>query len=157
MKKVLIIVALLCSFSAFGPRIRYDGRTTTAPSNVAPGNAAPLMTMPFASVTVCGLSAVGSPCTNTVPVFSDLALTQPVSQPMKTNAKGRFGFWVAPGNYIYSVISSQGLFVETLPLTLTSSPVYLEQTETWARGCDCGCRHCDGSPCWRHTYGTPAG
>jgi hypothetical protein len=80
------------------------------------------MTVPSAIVTVCTFPGAGNPCTNTVPIYSDPALTQPISNPLTTDQQGRFGFWIASGIYVYSVQKASGIAVGTFPLSLNSPP-----------------------------------
>jgi hypothetical protein len=98
--------------------VRFDGNATQTASNVPAGAAANVMTVPYANVTVCAYPAVGSPCTNTVQVYSDQAGAQPISYPLQTDGKGRFGFWVSPGTYSYSVVSGKGVTIGDSPFTV---------------------------------------
>jgi len=63
--------------------------------------------VPSALVTVCNgalLPPAGSVCTGTASIFSDVALTQPLSNPTNADAKGNYVFFAAAGqNYVVSV------------------------------------------------------
>lgn len=119
MKKLLISCVLMTG-AAFGQSVRYDSVVTTTASNVPAGASAAVMTLPSATVTVCAYPASGSPCTNTVPIYSDIAQTQPINNPLVTDTKGRFGFWVAPGVYTYTVQSSAGIVIGTYNISLNT-------------------------------------
>lgn len=119
--KRLLIVLLCLPIAALGQGIRFDSSVMTAAANVPYGAQAPVYTIPFTSVFVCAYPASGNPCTNTVTVYSDQALTQPLDQPLQTDNQGRFGFWAAAGQYTYSAVSPTGKFMGTFIATL--SPV----------------------------------
>lgn len=106
MNKLLKVLAFLAmAWPCLAQGVRYENTVTTAANNTPYGAAAPVMTVPFAMVQVCGSPMVGTPCTNKVSIYGDQALTVPLDNPLKTDAHGHFGFWIAPGNYIYSVSS----------------------------------------------------
>jgi hypothetical protein len=96
----------------------FTGNATQPANNVPAGAAAAIMTVPFATITVCAYPAVNSPCTNAVPIFFDQAGAQPLTQPITTDATGRFAFWVAAGTYSYSVVNQAGAVVGTYPFTV---------------------------------------
>ena len=115
----LFAVGLLAG-SALGQGVRFDSNITTAAKNVAPGTQAPIYSMPGALITVCAYPAEpsGAVCTNTVAVYSDKALTQPLTQPISADSAGAFGFWVAPGTYAYSVQNALGAYLGTYSLSV---------------------------------------
>jgi hypothetical protein len=114
----LALVAL-AGLTANGQTLaRYDANATQVSRNVPAGAAANVMTVPNAKVWVCSYPATGTPCTNVVPVFQDQAGTQQITQPISTDAYGRFGFWIASGTYSYSVISQSGSDVGDYSFTL---------------------------------------
>jgi hypothetical protein len=114
---------LLCAFPAFGQGARYDGNITTSANSVPPGAQSTLYTVPYAKVTVCGYPANGSPCTNPVLIYSDVSLSTPylITQPIVADVHGKYGFWIAPGQYTYSVASSTGVGLGTFNLTIAGS------------------------------------
>jgi hypothetical protein len=116
----LVLAALTATMH--GQAARYDNSVTQPAGNVPPGAAAPVYTVPNAIITVCGYPAVGEPCTNTVPIFQDQALTIPQDQPFSADAIGRFGFWITAGQYSYSIQTQSGKNVGTFALTLTAGP-----------------------------------
>jgi hypothetical protein len=116
----LVLAALTATM--YGQGIRYDSSVTQPASNVPPGAAAAIYTVPNAIVTVCSFPIIGTPCTNTVPLFQDQALTIVQDNPIQADAFGRFGFWVAPGVYSYSLQTQSGKNVGNFPLSLNSPP-----------------------------------
>lgn len=122
MKKLILLLAVMTT-CAFGQGVRFDGNNTTSAKNVPPGAQANVMTLPFSKVTVCSYPAVpvgGSVCTNTAPIFTDQALTLPITQPFVSDSQGRFGFWIAPGLYSYSIQTAGGAFVGTFALSFNA-------------------------------------
>ena len=122
-KRLLLLCALSCT--AFGQvaAVRYDGNVTTSATNAPNGAQAPVFTLPNAIVTLCSYPAVpvsGSACTNTVPIYSDSGLTNQISNPLKTDSQGRFGFWTNAGTDAYSVQTQNGTYVGTYTITLSS-------------------------------------
>jgi hypothetical protein len=120
----LLFPLFLLPAAVFGQGVRFDSNVTTSASNVPAGASAPILTLPGAIVTVCGYPATpaGAVCTNKVPIFSDSGLTASVGNPITSDQKGRFGFWVAPNLLSYSVQTQAGVYVGTWPLTLSSIP-----------------------------------
>jgi hypothetical protein len=117
MKRLLrAAAALLCAIglSAFGQGVRYDNRIATVASNVPFGADAPVLAIPNAIVTICTASG----CPNPASIFSNVSLTTPISNVIKTDTQGRFGFWAASGNYFYQVQLPNGTIVGTYPITL---------------------------------------
>jgi len=99
---------------------RYDSNVFTAAGNVPAGAQAPMYTLPYSVISICqspAIPATGAPCTNTAPIFSDQALTVLIPQPITSDSQGRYGFWIAPGTYTYSVVSPSGEFLGTSPIT----------------------------------------
>jgi hypothetical protein len=117
--KRLLIVLLCLPIAALGQGIRFDSSVMTAAANVPYGAQAPVYTIPFTSIYVCAYPASGNPCTNTVTVYSDQAMTQALDQPLQTDTQGRFGFWAAAGQYTYSAVSPTGKFMGTFIATLS--------------------------------------
>lgn len=118
--KLRFLLLLAVSASMYGQAVRYDGYVTQPSTNVPQGAAAALMTMPNAIVTICAFPAVGDPCTNTVPIYEDQLTTTQMTQPIHADALGRYGFWITPNQYSYSVQTQSGRNVGTFPLSLTS-------------------------------------
>lgn len=118
MKKLLISCVLMTVPALAQSVVRFDSNVTTTASNVPLNASAAVLTVPNAIVSVCGFPAVGSPCTNTVNVFFDQAMTQPLDNPLRTDAKGRFGFWIPSGNYHISYQNMNGVIVGEYDKTL---------------------------------------
>jgi hypothetical protein len=59
-----------------------------------------------ATVTVCNITDFGVPCTQTVSIFSDPALTSPLANPTKTDGLGNLIFYAAAGSYHYTITGS---------------------------------------------------
>ena len=113
--KLPILFALLAAV-AFGQAVRIDPAfVSTTAGNVNPGAPpyAPVLAIPGAAISLCGYPAVGVPCSNFATTYTDATAgpTCPPSKPVVlsgtsscsafADAKGRFGFWVAPGSYAY--------------------------------------------------------
>ncbi len=79
---------------------------------------------PGALITFCTSAATGTPCTPTVTIYQDVALTIPLTQPLAADGVGNYSFFVTPGTYKYTVtgpgISSPQTFTITVPCTLNS-------------------------------------
>jgi hypothetical protein len=123
MRIASLLFPLLFALPAFGQGVRYDNYNVTSAKNVPAGASANVLTLPNSIVTVCGYPAAGNPCTNTVPIYFDQALTQQILNPLTTDAVGRFGFWISPALYSYSVQTSSGTLLGVpLPLSLNMPP-----------------------------------
>jgi hypothetical protein len=121
MKLLLPLCVGLFVLPALGQGSRYDNYNVTSTTNVQGGTQSTLYTMPGSKVTVCAFPDDGAtPCGNTVNIYSDAGLTQIVDNPITADVHGHFGFWLAPGNYSYSVQSVSGRFVGTYPFSVGS-------------------------------------
>jgi hypothetical protein len=58
---------------------------------------------PFASVRVCAITSTGIPCTPTAAIYSDVAETQSLGNPMSADLNGNYSFYATPGFYIVQV------------------------------------------------------
>src|SRR5208282_6167794 len=67
-----------------------------------------------ASVTVCTSGANGTPCSPLASIFSDVALTQPLSNPLTSDGQGNYHFYAAPARYLLQ-ISGAGVAATTIP------------------------------------------
>ncbi len=119
---VLRCLLLMLPVSALSQGVRFDSSVTTAATNVPPGAQAPLYTVPYAKVTVCAYTSALAPCATPSPVYSDRALAQLIAQPLRSDATGRYGFWIASGVYQECVTTQSGSAVGCYALTLNSSP-----------------------------------
>lgn len=64
--------------------------------------------IPGATITVCGASVNGLPCSPPLvnAIFSNTALTQPLTNPFFADASGNYQFAIAPGTYTVTVTAS---------------------------------------------------
>ncbi len=94
--KRLFLLLLALSSPAWGQGVLFTAQAlTTVQVNGVPVLAA----QPFAEVSVCQLSSGGC---ETTTVYSDQAMSQPLSQPFKTDALGNLVFWAPAANYQYT-------------------------------------------------------
>jgi len=117
MKLVTAVVCLLSSMAFAQTGFRYDNRVSTVASNVPSNAQAPVLAIPNASVLICNDGA----CTSPASIFSNQALTVPITGPLTTDGKGMFGFWAAAGSYFYQVSDFKGNLIGTYPITLGGS------------------------------------
>lgn len=135
MKRIMWWVGLLCLGLAAGAAsaqgVRYEGNVTTAAKNVPMGSQAPVFTIPYAKVTICGdpPTPANAVCANVAPIYSDKALTLPLTQPIQANAQGGFGFWTAPGTYTYSMQNPHGDFLGDATFSLGISGGFYDVNE----------------------------
>jgi hypothetical protein len=137
MKILKTLLALLLTTSC----LAQGGHRLSQVITRGPGIAANVV--PFATVNVC---VAGTFCNTLQPVFSDLALTQPLTQPVVADAGGNFDYYVADGCHDeqysaptlgvitrYNVCTGGGsgpiVEVNGTPL-LTASPVNLVDSAT---------------------------
>jgi len=67
-----------------------------------------------ATVRVCAMPASGQPCTPLALIYSDIGLTQALSNPTTTDGLGNYSFYAAPGKYEIE-ISGPGITTKQLP------------------------------------------
>ncbi|HXJ04388.1 MAG TPA: hypothetical protein VNH65_04770 [Candidatus Acidoferrum sp.] len=67
-----------------------------------------------ATVRVCAMPASGQPCTPLALIYSDVGLTQALSNPTSTDGLGNYSFYAAPGKYEIE-ISGPGITTKQLP------------------------------------------
>jgi len=123
MKLFLKVLAFVClSVPLWGQGYRYDSNAFTSANNVPAGSQSTMFTVPFAKITVCAYPDNGSqPCTNTVPIYQDPALTVAATNPITADVHGRFGFWKAAGTYTFSMVTPGGEFLGTFVISLGGS------------------------------------
>jgi hypothetical protein len=104
MKRCLIPLLLLTALTVLTPRGYSQG---VGYSNVAfKYTSGGIWPASGATITVCPATSTGVPCAPVVAVYADKALTIPcVAQVgcLTTDNKGNFSFFIAPGDYIYTV------------------------------------------------------
>ena len=73
-----------------------------------------------AQVTVCTAAATGNPCSPTVTIYSNAALTITQTNPITTGSDGSWSLYLAPAIYSYTVtgtgLNPQGPFLFNVPL-----------------------------------------
>jgi hypothetical protein len=139
MRRLSLALLPFLALSMKGQGIRYDSSVTTSATNVPFGAQAQVLTVPYANITVCGYPAQTGPnndCTNPVQVFSDQGLTQPVVNPIQADNLGRFGFFVAPGLYSYSVDTQTGTYVGTFTFSVAEPLAGLIDVSQFPGTCD---------------------
>ncbi len=65
---------------------------------------------------VCPSTSSGNPCPATVQLYSDPALTQPISNPYTGDQNGNFSFWLATGVYLVQAVPVSGTTYQYLVL-----------------------------------------
>jgi hypothetical protein len=73
-----------------------------------------------ATVTVCAYGATGIPCSPTVTVYSDPALTTPTTNPQTSDGNGQVFVYAAPGRYTYTV-TGNGITGQSFTATVAGS------------------------------------
>jgi hypothetical protein len=102
------VILLLVSRVCFGQGVHVDLPAIFSQSSSP-------MQIPGLTIVVCGIGTSGTPCSPTIQVFSDQALTQPITT-LQTNGDGLFPFWIASGNYQYCA-SGQNIVTFCAPFT----------------------------------------
>ncbi len=115
MRRIPLLMLLLASSLAFGQGTYYQNVASTA-SYI---NGTHVMTViDGATVQVC--TQLTGTCTQ-VAVYSDQALTVPLTQPFATDFYGNFGFWVSSGNFAYRLFDKKGLLIGAFPFSAGGS------------------------------------
>ena len=109
----LVLASACLSSPLYGQGIAIHDNVTTAAKNVPSGAQAPVYTVPFAQITVCDAT-----CANPAPIYSDLGLTQPITQPLIADSQGRFSYYIAPGTYYEQIATPSGQNLATIPVEL---------------------------------------
>src|SRR5579871_697496 len=75
-----------------------------------------------ATIRVCAMPATGQPCSPLAQIYSDIGLTQAISNPTTTDGMGNYSFYAAPGRYEIE-ISGPGITTKQIPnVILPSDP-----------------------------------
>ena len=67
-----------------------------------------------ASVTVCTSGATGTPCSPLASIYLDVALTQPLANPLSSDGQGNYHFYATPGRYVIQIYGA-GAATTTIP------------------------------------------
>lgn len=74
-------------------------------------------------VTICAAGAVGNPCSPTITIYSNAALTATQTNPITTGSDGSWSLYLTPGQYSYTVtgtgLNPQGPFLFNVPPVIT--------------------------------------
>ncbi|SDE86255.1 hypothetical protein [Terriglobus roseus] len=89
-RRLLFLFLLIFSIPAFAQGTHRQSEVLT----IGQGTAANLV--PFAKIKVC---VAGTLCQQQVTVYSDIALTQVLQQPLTADAVGNYDYYIAPGCY----------------------------------------------------------
>lgn len=123
MNRVLsLLLFLIAALPALGQGVRIDPLpVTTISGQPLPGMNFPVvLAIPNANIFICNYPASGNPCTNLANTYLDATLSSqcPAGSQVVLNGQntcqstadgsGNFGFWVAPGNYVYQMILQSG-------------------------------------------------
>lgn len=108
--KRLLILALLC-VPAFGQSWYGNNAYTTTYIN----GTRVVNVIPGVKVRIC--SNVSGACQEET-VYSDQAMSDPITQPMPVDGQGNFGFWISDGTYSYRILNSQGVQIQGYPFTV---------------------------------------
>lgn len=70
---------------------------------------------PFATIRVCTEPALGTPCSPLALIYSDPALTNPLSNPFTSDANGNYTFFATPTLTYHIQISGNGILTSNIP------------------------------------------
>lgn len=112
MRRLLLgLLILSLRLSMLGQSAGYTSTALTTTSNAAN---APARVISYASIRVCTEPATGSPCSPLASIYSDAALSVPLSNPMAADIFGNYTFYVAGGTY-HIQITGSGVIQQDLP------------------------------------------
>lgn len=107
---------LFLSVVAFGQAYRFD--TTLIIQNLPPGNYSP-STIPNSKIFVNGATYTDASASVTCPGARQVVLNATSACVANPDSTGRFGFWLLPGTYSYSVQLPAGQFIGPFPFTVS--------------------------------------
>lgn len=114
-KLLLIFLAGVAILSGQTTAVRVDPQNAFTTAGNITGAQPPIIAQGYAAITVCNYPANGVPCTNLATTYqstnesfpcpgnAQVVLGSSSSCQSTTDLGGRFGFWVAPGNYAYVI------------------------------------------------------
>lgn len=98
---ILLVAFILTAEAGFAQGVPHQ--------NIAIGNnAGTAVVLSNQPVYVCTSAGSGSPCLPRATIYSDSALTRPITQPLLTDSNGNFSFWASPGQTYYINIVPAG-------------------------------------------------
>lgn len=101
MRKLLLFFTLLI------PSLVY-GQGTSVYNIAAYNSSGTLKVVPSAVITVCVAADAGTPCTNKVSIFSDVALTLPLGNPFNADVNGNYQYFAASGTSYTETVTGIG-------------------------------------------------
>lgn len=113
MKRLFLLLALLCPSLCFAQA----GGILTGGITVLSSSGRPVA---GATVTICNAADLAVPCTQTVNIYQDPALTIPAANPGKTDANGNFIAFASPGAYRFTA-TGNGVSTTGQPFLVTVS------------------------------------
>lgn len=148
-----VALFVLFSVGAFAQGGFYANFTWSVAAGSVAGQSSTLVTQPGAAIHVCVAPANATPCTNYASIYSDSALTVPITQPgFVSDAYGNFGFYAHSGNFQYTTTyggASSGPYPVTMPIASGDSATFTSvsskniETVRYAdqfSGADCGAK-----------------
>lgn len=126
MKRLLLL--LFFPIVCFAQGARFD----TSQSPVMRNSGPYLTAVSGALVTVCTASGVGTPCSPKATIYSDLALTQVLANPLIADANGNYFFVASPAQTYFITVQATGVssysFYWTAPLVGAASVTFTNAT-----------------------------
>lgn len=120
MKKLLPLLLFLVPAVSFGQgSVVNDLAFKNLVTGIAPAAGA--------TVTVCTSAGTGIPCTPLATVYSDIALTKPITPPILADSNGYYSFFAPSGTYIVTITgagTSGRSVTYTLPFTLSGNNAF---------------------------------
>ncbi|HEV2419185.1 MAG TPA: glycosyl hydrolase family 28-related protein [Terriglobia bacterium] len=107
-----LTVIVFCT-AGLGQGARHDGISLNGSGGILTG----------ASIYVCSDPASGTPCTPLASLYSDVALTQSLANPLTSDAFGKFYFYALPGNYTIQIYNGSTLLYTLDNVSVTSSAI----------------------------------
>ena len=118
MRKLLIIAALCCAAAA--QMQRFDSQATATTGQ--PGSIQLQAVVPGSTVYVCTGSTAPCNSPGTASLFSDIAGTVSLAQPVTADANGRFGWYWAAGTYVITITPPVGSIGTVQSYVVTAGP-----------------------------------
>lgn len=117
LKRIALTVALLAA-AAFGQLQRFDSTATAVTGQ--PGSIQLQAVLPGSTVYVCTGSTQPCSAPGTASLYSDIAGTVPLPQPLNADASGKFGFYWSGATITWTATPPQGSIGAVQSATVTS-------------------------------------